>query len=138
MFFDPRIPFLWSKILKNYGNMARIGPEQGFLLFFGIFTLFLSLKNVKSNERGDMMNWDIDLHSHWSFENIRMDNMTFWPCIEHKMIKKPFFTHKYGINYLWPLNRKHGKNYVQDVFNSHLDTFNPTFLTYLWTTKCMI
>ena len=67
-----------------------------------------------------------------------MDNMAFWPCIENKMIKKPFFPHKHGINYLWPLNRKHGKYYVQDVFNSHLDTFNPTFLTYLWTTKCMI
>ena len=55
--------------------MARIGPEWAFLLFFGIFTLFLSFENDKSNEKGDMMNGDIDLHSHGSLENIRMDNM---------------------------------------------------------------
>jgi len=31
--------------------MARIGPERAFLLFFGVFTHFLALKYVKSNER---------------------------------------------------------------------------------------
>ena len=52
MFFVPRNPFMGSKILKNYGIVAPIGPEWAFLLFFGVFTHFLSLKNVQLNEKG--------------------------------------------------------------------------------------
>ena len=56
MFFRPRNPIMGSKMFKNGGIVARIGPERAFLLFFGVFTNFLALKYVKSNERGDMMN----------------------------------------------------------------------------------
>ena len=43
-------------MLKNHVIVAHIGPERAFYCFFGIFTIFLSLKNVKLNESGDMMN----------------------------------------------------------------------------------
>ena len=62
---------------NNLGQwlMAPPGPWMSIFTVFGIFTLFLFLKNVKLNEREDMMNWGIYLHSHGSLENIRMDNM---------------------------------------------------------------
>ena len=75
MFFDPRNRFMGSKILKNYKIVACIGPEWAFLLLFSVFTHLLSLKNVKLNDRGDVINWNIDLHSRGSLENIRMGGM---------------------------------------------------------------
>ena len=52
MFLDPRNPILRSKIFKNHGIVARIGPERAFLSFFHYFAHFLHNKSLKSMRKG--------------------------------------------------------------------------------------